>query len=187
MQDTYQSKYYQKDEAGNTVLASSGSYHSNFLGIEHFIYMEGPNLTSRGSKAASSTSGVSTLELDGRTIIFTPAESRGCVYGTGVSDSQHSYHKRIMFGKHMDVMPASRGQGSSTTYLAAAVMFFANAAVNGVWGNGSYNNFYALKVPAEPSGVYGNPTNNRTIRFGWQLQIELVDDVNQFLNLNEIG
>ena len=90
-----------------------------------------------------------------------------------------------MFGKHMDVMPASRGQGSSTTYLAAAVMFHANSAIGGVWGNGSYNNFYALKVPAEPNGIdLGNPTNNRTIRFGWQLQIELVDDVNQFLNLN---
>ena len=93
-----------------------------------------------------------------------------------------------MFGKHMDVMPASRGQGSSTTYLAAAVMFITNTAGNGVWSNGSYNNFYALKVPAEPSGLPTNPTNNnKTIRFGWQLQIELVDDVNQFLNLNEIG
>ena len=92
-----------------------------------------------------------------------------------------------MFGKHMDVMPASRGQGSSTTYLAAAAMFIANSAVAGVWGDGPYNSFYALKVPAEPSGVFGNPTNNKTIRFGWQRQIELVDDVNQFLNLNEIG
>lgn len=92
-----------------------------------------------------------------------------------------------MFGKHMDVMPASRGQGSSTTYLAAAAMYIANVAVNGVWSDGAYNNFYALKVPTEPSGVYGNPTTNKTIRFGWQLQIELVDDVNQFLNLNEIG
>ena len=93
-----------------------------------------------------------------------------------------------MFGKHMDVMPASRGQGSSTTYLAAAAMFIANNAVCGVWGNAAYNDFYALKVPAEPSGVLGNTTtNSKTIRFGWQRQIELVDDVNQFLNLNEIG
>ena len=92
-----------------------------------------------------------------------------------------------MFGKHMDVMPASRGQGSSTTYLAAAVMFINNAASSGVWGDGSYNSFYALKVPAGPNGVFWNPIDNKTIRFGWQLQTELVDDVNQFLNLNDIG
>ena len=186
MQDTYKSKYYQKDEIGNTVLVSSGSDHSNFLGIEHFIYMEGPNLTSRGSKAASPTSGVSTLELDGRTIIFTPAETIGRVYGTGVNDYQNSYHKRIMFGKHMDIMPASRGQGSSTTYLTAAAMFDFSLATRGAWEDVAYDGFYALKVPAEPFGVYGNYTN-KTIRFGWQRQIELVDDVNQFLNLNDIG